>query len=101
MVWLKIFIKFFTINKITKLKKENIFGFKIEAFDYDTIRFLFEEIFYKNEYFIKLDNRPPIIFDCGANIGMATIYFKWLYPDSIIYAFEPDKQTFKILKKMF
>lgn len=99
MVWLKIFIKFFTINKITKLKKENIFGFKIEAFDYDTIRFLFEEIFYKNEYFIKLDNRPPIIFDCGANIGMATIYFKWLYPDSIIYAFEPDKQTFKILKK--
>jgi FkbM family methyltransferase len=29
---------------------------------------------------------------------MATIFFKWIYPESEIYAFEPDKKTFELLK---
>ena len=40
-----------------------------------------------------------MIFDCGANIGIATLYFKWLYPNSEIHVFEADPETFKILKK--
>ena len=95
----RINFKFLFLSKLFKLKKERIFGYKINAFNYDTIRFLFEEIFYRNEYLFNSKNKKPIIFDCGANIGFATIFFKWLYPESEIYAFEPDKKTFEILKK--
>ena len=35
----------------------------------------------------------------GANIGVATLYFKTLYPNSKIYAFEPVPETFELLKK--
>jgi len=99
LTWTRINFKFLFLSKLFKLKRERIFGYKINAFDYGTIRFLFEEIFYRNEYLFNSKNKKPIIFDCGANIGFATIFFKWLYPESEIYAFEPDKKTFEILKK--
>jgi FkbM family methyltransferase len=96
---IRIFLKFLLFDKLFKLKHERIFGYKISAFDYSTIIFLFAEIFYKNEYYINSKNNKPIILDCGANIGIATLYFKWLYPESEIYAFEPDKITFEMLTK--
>jgi FkbM family methyltransferase len=37
--------------------------------------------------------------DCGANIGLATLFFKRLYPESEIHAFEPDPETFKMLRR--
>jgi len=97
--WIRINLKFLLFSKLFKIKREKIFGYQIDAFDYGTIIFLFGEIFYRNEYLFKSKNKNPIIFDCGANIGFATIFFKWLYPESQIYAFEPDKKTFEILKK--
>ncbi len=99
LTWLKINFKFIFLSKLFKLKSEKIFGNKVYAFDYGTIRYLFEEIFYRNEYLFKSNCESPIIFDCGANIGFATIFFKWIYPKSIIYSFEPDRSTFEILKK--
>lgn len=95
----KINLKFLFLEKFFKFKSENFFGFKIEGFDYNTIRFLFKEIFYRNEYFFECKSQKPIIFDCGANIGMATLFFKWLYPKCIVYSFEPDKKTFKLLQR--
>jgi len=96
---IRIGIKCHTINRIVKLKQEKIFGYTVHAFSYDTIKFLYQEIFYRNEYFFITKNKTPVIFDCGANIGMATIYFKWLHPESSLHVFEPDKQTFELLKK--
>ncbi|MDP3622394.1 MAG: FkbM family methyltransferase [Methanobacteriaceae archaeon] len=99
LTWFKINLKYLTLNKLFSLKNENLFGFKVSAFDYETILFLFQEIFYRNEYFFKSNQNEPVIFDCGANIGFATLFFKWMYPLSEIYAFEPDIDTFKVLKK--
>jgi len=96
--WLKINFKYFTISNFIKIKKERIFGFEILSVNYYTLLFSFNEIFYKNEYLFKAGNQSPVIFDCGANIGFATIYFKWLYPESIIYAFEPDEKSYQLLK---
>lgn len=77
---------------------ENFLGFKIEGVPHSVILFLFSEIFVRNEYFFYTQESRPIIFDCGANCGFATIYFKWLYPQAEIIAFEPDPVTFSVLQ---
>src|SRR5215467_13838161 len=83
----------------TRMASERIAGFTIHAFDYDAISFLFGEIFLRGEYLFASKSPSPVILDCGANIGMASLFFKWLYPQSVVYAFEPDKNTFLMLQK--
>jgi len=39
------------------------------------------------------------IIDCGANIGLSTIYFKEQCSDAEIIAFEPDTKNFELLSK--
>jgi len=41
----------------------------------------------------------PLILDCGANAGMAVLYFKWLYPDCEVWAFEPEPTSFAALQQ--
>lgn len=57
------------------------------------------EIFLKGIYEFKADIDKPYIIDCGANIGLSVIYFKQLYPDAVIVAFEPDQNICAVLKK--
>ena len=71
----------------------------MEAFDYETLHFLFREIFVRSEYEFVCASGRPLIFDCGANIGMATLFFKWLYPRAVIHCFEPDRTTFEMLQR--
>lgn len=59
----------------------------------------YHEIFMRQVYFFNSDKDAPVIFDCGANVGLATLYFKTMYPLSTIEAFEPDPLTFRILKE--
>lgn len=42
---------------------------------------------------------PAIIFDIGANIGKDSENYKELFPNSEVYAFEPDKDAFNKLAK--
>jgi len=58
-----------------------------------------EEIFHHEIYKFVADTDQPRILDCGANIGLSIIYFKKIYPNSRIIAFEPDPKIFSILKK--
>lgn len=44
-------------------------------------------------------SNPKIIFDIGANVGLYTCFFARTYPEAIIYAFEPVKESFKWLEK--
>jgi FkbM family methyltransferase len=39
------------------------------------------------------------ILDLGANVGMFSLYFAKLCPDSIIHSFEPVPLTYQVLKK--
>jgi len=99
LTYFKLTLKALTLNKLFKLKNEWILGFKVSAFDYESICSQFTEIFIYNPYFFRTKRKAPVIFDCGANIGFATIFFKYVYPESKVYALEPDKQTFGMLKK--
>jgi FkbM family methyltransferase len=58
-----------------------------------------KEIFDKNIYDFNSDTTSPYIIDCGANIGLSVIYFKSIFPNAKIKAFEPDQKIFETLKK--
>lgn len=69
---------------------------------YKDPRSLFSEyklIFKDKIYHFESRTDSPLIIDGGGHIGLATLYFKKLYPDSEIIIFEPDKETLPILKK--
>jgi len=67
----------------------------------DSISFLhgYQEIFVDLIYKFNTKVESPRIIDCGANIGLASIYFKRMYPNSKIICFEPDPKIFEVLKR--
>lgn len=89
--------KLFIRNNLPK--KEKIHGFTAHFFSYASLTGLYEEIFIQRQYFFETKNQKPVIMDCGSNIGMAVLYFKKIYPGAVIMAFEPDPDTFLLLKK--
>jgi FkbM family methyltransferase len=58
----------------------------------DAFSFLwqFKEIFVEEAYHFKASSPQPLIYDCGANVGTSCAYFKQLYPNARIKAFEAD-----------
>lgn len=79
--------------------REQIFGRTVEAANYSTLMHLYYELFVQQEYaFETLAPRPRII-DAGANIGMATLFFKMICPGARIDAFEPSPASFRILER--
>jgi FkbM family methyltransferase len=62
-------------------------------------RYLYEEIFKKYIYYVQLEKLNPRILDCGAHIGLASIYFKSMYPQAQITAFEPQPANLEYLLK--
>lgn len=54
---------------------------------------------FKREYYFPEEIKPKVIFDIGGNIGITSIYLASIFPDSLIYSFEPLKENFEILKK--
>ncbi|CAM3987272.1 FkbM family methyltransferase [Flavobacterium jumunjinense] len=81
------------------------FVFRKNFFKRAKMRFLIEKRkLFKNEYldlvflYQKLDRDPNVIFDCGANIGFVSNQFSNKFPNSLIYAFEPNPTVFEVLK---
>lgn len=70
-----------------------------------------KEIWTKGEYFfepstaesqelsVKRQSYSPLIFDCGAHIGMASLYWLNLYPEAKIWAFEPNPLLYSVLEE--
>ena len=59
----------------------------------------FNQIFLFLEYRYNIRIIPNFIVDCGANIGLSTLYFKNIYPNAFISAIEPEDSNFQLLKK--
>jgi FkbM family methyltransferase len=88
--------------KNTKRFKEGVTGIYGEPVWYsDSFGFLHsvKEIFIDEVYRFKAKSATPRIIDAGANIGLSVLYFKRLYPQAHIVAFEPDGAIFKILER--
>lgn len=88
------------VKRIPRFKRSyiDIFDIEFEFIDSASFFFQFQEIF-KNELYKFNSEKPvPYIIDCGANIGLSILYFKRLYKDCRIVAFEPDPYVFSVLK---
>lgn len=62
--------------------------------------FIIEKNLFSNnpEYRFPLMMKPKVIFDIGANIGIITVMLAKIYPEAIIYSFEPQAENFKLLE---
>jgi len=66
--------------------------------DYDLARLArFRDIASEYERIIA-GNRPPLVIDCGANIGASPIWFARSYPEAQVVALEPEEHNFQILR---
>lgn len=76
-----------------------LLGHQVRYPNYSAALFLVHELFVNGAYAFESRTRRPRIVDCGANIGMSVIFFKSLYPEAEVLAFEPDPRTFARLKE--
>lgn len=78
----------------------NILHYNVYTYGYANICLLFREIFVEEEYqYFSCTEPNPVIIDCGANIGLATLYLKWKFPGAEIHVFEPDPSAYELLQK--
>lgn len=100
-VYLRIVTKQLFAVKILgfKVTSEKIFGNRLRFFDYNDFTTLFEEIFTHCDYLFETDSHKPVILDCGSNIGLSVIFFKLLYPEASVTAFEAHGPTYLLLKR--
>lgn len=97
----------FLQNELARLKSiprytpatTNILGPLIKIVDAASFVFIYQELFIGEIYKFVSDSKSPYILDCGANIGLSVIYFKKLYPDARIIAFEPDEGVAKVFEE--
>jgi FkbM family methyltransferase len=54
-------------------------------------------VFLTEEYYFSTTSAAPVILDCGANIGLTSLYLMSCYPDARITAFEPHPVTYATL----
>ena len=67
-----------------------------------TLAFLMELIVVRHEAWAAVEKlqaknlKNPVFIDCGANLGVFTLWLKINFPDAEVYTFEPVSRTFKI-----
>lgn len=83
-----------------KEKSVTIFfeGYIAEGNNGDSFLYQYEEIIRRKSYDFIPDNNSPVIWVCGANIGLEVLHFTSRFSGARIRAYEPDPQLYSILK---
>jgi len=74
-------------------------GYRVELLDAPSFLSAHYEIFVREAYRFAFAGEAPSIVDLGANIGLATLWFKRAYPRARIVALEPDPALFACLER--
>lgn len=69
-------------------------GLTFDVPDAPSFFWQYVDIFRDQSYFFKAETSAPVIYDCGANIGMSVAWFKRHYPDARVVAFEADETIY-------
>jgi len=94
----KLYDKLNEYKRYTEIKNVKFLSFIFDIPDYASFVWQFKEIFVDELYKFETKKREPVIYDCGANIGMSCLYLKKLYPNAKIKAFEADPYIVKIFE---
>jgi FkbM family methyltransferase len=76
-----------------------IAGFTVSGPDAHSFLHQYEEIFVRRAFDSEFKRKDPIIFCCGANIGLEIFFFKKRFPACKIKAFEADPGIAAVLAK--
>lgn len=79
-------------------RTHRLLNYRVTTDDPAALAYLFFEVFAVQEYAFTSTSKTPFIIDLGGNIGMATLYFKSLFPGAVIHSFEPSPATFCLLE---
>lgn len=82
-----------SLSRWFHFKKERFLSYTVEFPDYEIFFTTFRQVFVRHAYYFETDSPKPTIIDCGGNIGMSVLYFKYLYPNANITVFEPSKEV--------
>ncbi len=74
---------------------------RMRFLDRSSLWITLHEIMVNEEYWFECSNPAPRILDCGAHIGLATFYFKSLFPRAKVTAFEPVPFLAEIIQENF
>jgi len=78
---------------------ERCFDYKVHINDGPNFYVLYKDIFVHCIYHFEAQRSDPLILDCGSNIGVSILYFKYIYPEARIIGFEPDPAIFPYLQE--
>jgi len=70
---------------------------RLSVLDGPTFAGIYREQFNQQVFRFEPSSSSPLIIDCGANVGLVSLYFKLAFPDARILAFEPDPSCFSAL----
>ena len=69
----------------------------------EDLLWIYQEIFTEEAYlgkgFLQLDDSTKTVLDCGANIGLFSLWVFLRSPNATIYQFEPIPHTFNMLER--
>lgn len=86
-------------DRSTGRKATTLLGPRLEYFGGPALEFLVAEVWCREIYRFQASGDRPRVLDCGANIGLATLYVKRLYPNARVTAFEADPTVFDALRE--
>lgn len=78
-------------------EKATLFNKSIQVTDAFWHLHSLNELFVDSVYEFRSFKEDPVIIDCGSNVGLSAIYFKSLYPNAQIIAYEADPSIFKLM----
>ena len=84
--------------RLSTSSEPRVLNYRVRYLSRSSFRIALGEIFFKGDYRFTAKTDAPVILDCGANIGLATLFFKHFYPKARITAFEADPDTASALK---
>jgi FkbM family methyltransferase len=86
-------------ERYVEVKDVKFLSYTFDVPDLPSFIWQFKELWTDEIYKFQSTTEKPIIFDCGANIGMSCLYFKTLFPNAKIKAFEADPMIANILER--
>jgi FkbM family methyltransferase len=74
-----------------------LLGHRLNYVDLLTLVPQWEDTFVRELHAFRTDEPAPRILDCGANVGLVTLYYKRRFPSARISAFEADPDIAQVL----